>query len=171
MLVAFVQPAAAVDGDSLEKMFSNMFRFIFQNGERGIEAPTPTPHNSISAGILPELDKYEALGDDVDRLATQDNLEQLYTTMDSRGYSAIRVDVVEDGVVQRTYYLIRDVGIVRSYSEDVDETYRITYDQAMEIADMVEDGTVTFTEKVEIAHILNGMPKFYEYIKLKMGGI
>lgn len=171
MLMAFVQPAAAVDGDSLDKMFSNMFRFIFQEREGENEAATLHPHNSISAGVLPVVDKYEALDDDVDRLATQDNLEQIYTTMDSRGYDAIRVDVVEDEYLQRTYYLIRDVGIVQSYSGDVDESYKISYDQAMDIADMVEDGAVTFKEKVEIAHILNGSPKFYEYIKLKMGGM
>ncbi len=171
MLVAFVQPAAAVDGDSLDKMFTNMFRFIFQERVGGIEAPPPTPGNSISAGVLPVVDKYQALDDDVDRLATPHFLERLYTVMDDRGYTAVRVDVVEDEVVQRTYYLIKDVGIVQSYSGNVDESYKISYDQAMDIADMVEDGAVTFTEKVEIAHILNGSPKFYEYIKLKMGGL
>ena len=171
ILMAFVQPAAAVDGDSLDKMFSNMFRFIFQERVGENEAHTPTPGSSISAGILPQEDKYEGLDDDVDRLATPDNLEQLYTTMDSRGVSAVRVDVVEDECLQRTYYLIRDVGIVQSYPGDVDETYKISYNQAMNIANMVEDGTVTFKEKVEIAHILNGRPKFYEYIKLSMEGM
>lgn len=171
VLMAFVQPAAAVDGDGLKEMFSNMYRFIFQEGNKGSGAPTPTHYNSISAGVLPERDKYEALDNDVDGLATQPNLEQLYAVMDSKGYTAIRVDVEEAGVVKRTYYLVKDVGVVRSYSGDVDETFRITYDQAMDIEEMVRDGDVTFTEKVEIAHILNGSPKFIEYIKLSMGGM
>ena len=171
VLMAFVQPAAAVDGDGLKEMFSNMYRYIFQEGDKGGEAPAPTPYNSIGAGVLPERDKYEALDNEVDRLATSHNLEQLYAVMDSKGYSAVRVDVMEDGGVERTYYLIRDVGVVQSYSGDVDEAYKITYDQALEIADMVKDGNVTFGERVEIAHILNGRPKFYEYIKLSMEGI
>ena len=171
ILMAFVQPAAAGDGDGLKEMFSNMYRFIFQEQDRGSEAPPPTPVNSISAGVVPVRDKYEGLDDEVDRLATPENLEQLYAVMDSRGYAAIRVGVVEDGCEERTYYLIRDVGIVQSYSGDVDESYEITYDEAMDIADMVEDGNVTFSEKVEIAHILNNRPKFYEYIKLSMGGM
>ena len=171
VLMAFVQPAAAVDGDGLKEMFSNMYRFIFQEREGGGVVPTPAHQNSISAGVVPERDKYEALDDEVDRLATPHNLEQLYAVMDSRGYAAVRVDVVEDGCVEKTYYLIRDVGIVQSYSGDVDESYKITYDEAMDIADMVEDGNVTFTEKVEIAHILNNRPKIYEYIKLSMEGM
>lgn len=170
LFATFMQPAAADSGDGLKNMFSNMLRFVFQ-GDGGEVAPTVTPHNSISAQVLANTDKYEALDEDVDRLAVKDNLEQLYAIMEERGFSAVRVNVVEGEVIQRTYYLVYDVGVVKSFSGNVDKTYTITYDQAVDMIGMVEDGNVSFTENVEIVHILTGKSKILEYIKLSMGGI
>ena len=119
----------------------------------------------------PPVDEYKALDQRVVDEATDDNLQTLYAEMKRYGCTAVRVDVTDDtGSVRRSYYLVRDEAVVRRYTGSVDATYQISYDEALKLLDMVQDETVTFDEKVEIAHILSGNPRIYEYLKLSMAG-
>ena len=161
-----ITPASA-DLSDLGLTLTNLKNWIFQD-EKG---DSETLADQKAPLISHPVDEYKALDQRVTDEATDDNLRVLYAEMDRYGCTAVRVDVTDDTEsVRRSYYLVRDEGVVRSYTGSVDVTYQLTYDEAVQMLDMVQDETITFDEKVEIAHILSGKPRIYEYFKLSMAG-
>lgn len=160
-----VTPASADLGLTL----TNIKNVLFPDVK--IKAGSELSTNQQAALKSAPVDKFKALDQRVTDETTDDNLQKLYAVMRRYGYTAVRVDVVDEkGTCQRSYYLVRDGGIVTSHSGSLDAAYQITYDEALNILDMVQDGSISFNEKVEIAQILSGKPWIYEYLKLTMAG-
>ena len=163
VISSFIAPVSASPGFNLE----NIKNWLFPSPDTQVKPLTVEGNAQIS----PYRNQFNALDGEVDRLATKHNLEQCYAVMDRMRYTAVRVDVVDDnGAVQRSYYLVRDGGIVENYTGAVDKSFKITHEEAIKIRDMVQDGEVSFKERVKIGSILTGTPEFIQYFKLTMYG-
>lgn len=86
-------------------------------------------------------------------LNTPGNVQKLTEEMQKQGISAIKVRVIDYG---QDFYVVSGKGVT-GYNEKSDRSYQLTKSQITKINDLVQDGDVTFGDKIRIQLIMNNI--------------
>lgn len=112
-------------------------------------------------------DDFKGLDGRMKTQASEQNMERVYRLMNQYDITAVRIQVMDSAnVVQRNYYVVRNRGLLQDYPGNVDQTFKISIEEADQILDRVQDGKISFDDEVKIASILHDSSKALEYFKL-----